>query len=374
MSEPTLDWRVRRKGRRIWLPSAFSGFLILVKALRKHIIASMARDTPQPSYEYAPYLQYRERLQLREHRPIDPRARRMIIQSKALGVQKRFYISLPQGYHAVANAGVRYPVLYLFRGHEHEWVHRWQDKSRRGRTVIDVYRELLAEGKVGPLILVFPGISSDDNRTPGLLVNLKAPELSGRAPGVGTGRFEDYFFDELMPCVESSFRTIAHRTGRAVDGFSLGGFQSIKAAAQRPDLFCSAGSFDGTFLYATYRGKSVRMDDRVVRHPMLAPAFGRPPDQEFLARNSPANLLWRTERRALAGVQWLIRSGPESGEPWQSNYHRAQHVIRILRARKIENGVPPVLHKAKHNWSWADRHMEGTLVLHWQAFGKDDGR
>src|SRR5437867_1078389 len=118
-----------------------------------------------------PHLQYRDRLRLKEHKPLDQRARRVTIHSKALGVNKNFYVSLPPGYHKAANAQRRYPVLYLFRGHEHEWVHRWQDKSRHGRTVIDVYRELLREGRVGAMILVFPGMSSDDNRIPGLLVN-----------------------------------------------------------------------------------------------------------------------------------------------------------------------------------------------------------
>jgi enterochelin esterase-like enzyme len=316
----------------------------------------------------SPYLQYRDRLQLREHRPIDQRVRRVVIDSKTLGVRKTFYVSLPPGYHRVSNVGARYPTLYLFRGHEREWVHRWQDRSRHGRTVIDVYRELLYAGKVGPIILVFPGISSDDNRLPGLLVNFRSPEMAARVPGIGTGRFEDYFLQELIPCVDSRFRTIADRTGRAVDGFSLGGFQSIKIAAQRPDLFCSAGSFDGTFLYAASMGRAARLNDRVLRNAMFGPAFGRPPDPKFLVRNSPANLLWTTDRSALADVQWSIRSGPESAEPWQSNFYRAQHVLRILKVRRLENAVPAVLNRAKHNWSWADHHMEGTLPLHWQAF------
>jgi enterochelin esterase-like enzyme len=316
------------------------------------------------------HVTYRDRLLLREHRPIDQRARRLTIQSKALGVAKSFYFTLPPGYHSITNAKVRYPVLYLFRGHEHEWVHRHQDKSRHGRTVIDVYRRLLAEGIAGPMILVFPGISSDDNRVPGLLVNFRAPELASGAPGVGTGRFEDYFFEELIPCVDARFRTVADRTGRAVDGFSLGGFQAIKVAAQRPDLFCSAGSFDGTFLYATKRGADVRATDRVLRNPMFAPAFNKPPDLGFVAENSPANLLWRGDPALLGGVQWLIRSGPEAAEPWQSNYYRAQHIAGILKARRLENGVPAVLPRARHSWSWADRHMEGTLPLHWQAFAR----
>jgi esterase/lipase superfamily enzyme len=318
---------------------------------------------------------YREVLKRRMERPIDARVRRVTIRSKTLGVNKSFYVALPPGYHRASNAQLRYPTLYLFRGHEREWVHRFQDKSRHGRTVIDVYRQLLAEGKAGDMILVFPGISSNDNRIPGLLVNFREPELVRMVPGIGTGRFEDYFLQELVPYVDKRYRTIARREGRAVDGFSLGGFQSIKIAAQHPELFASAGAFDGTFLYATYKGKSVKATDRVLRNPMFTPAFGTERDLEFVAANSPANLLWRNDRDALADVQWLIRSGPQSAEPWQSNYFRSQHLVGILGARHIENGLDPVMKRARHNWHWADEHMEETLPLHWQAMlSVDDGR
>jgi hypothetical protein len=310
---------------------------------------------------------YREILKRRIERPIDARVRRVTLPSKTLGVNKSFYVSLPPGYHRIANAGVHYPTLYLFRGHEREWVHRFQDKSRHGQTVVDVYRDLLEEGKVGPMILVFPGISSNDNRVPGLLINFLEPELVKGVPGVGTGRFEDYFLQELIPYVDKRFRTIPTREGRAVDGFSLGGFQSIKIAAQHPDMFASAGSFDGTFLYSTSRGRSVKSTDRVLRSPMFAPAFGTERDMEYVAANNPANLLWRKDRRALADVQWIIRSGPQSAEPWQSNYFRAQHVLAILDARKLKNNLSPVIKRARHNWRWADKHMEETLPLHWRA-------
>lgn len=310
---------------------------------------------------------YRDLNELPQNRPLDPRVRHIVLDSKALGVTKRFYVALPPGYSQATNSRRRYPTLYLFRGHEREWIHRWQDRSRRGNTVIDVYRRLLEAGEVGPMILVFPGVSSDDNRVPGLLVNLLHPEKAAGAPGLGSGRFQDYFLEELVPYVDSTFRTIADRGGRAVDGFSLGGFQSIKIAAQRPDLFCSAGAFDGTFLYATDKGRSVRANDRVLRNPLFAPAFGVPHDPTFVSANNPANLLLRNDRSALAGVQWLIRSGPTSAEPWQSNYFRAQHVVGILTGRKLENGVASVLAGSTHNWHWADKHMAGTLPLHWQA-------
>jgi S-formylglutathione hydrolase FrmB len=310
---------------------------------------------------------YRDRLRERLDRPIDPRARRVTIQSEALGIPKSFYVSLPPGYSSMAERERRYPVIYFFRGHEREWVHRRQDRSRHGRTVIDVYRALFDEGKVGPVILVFPGIYSDDNRVPGLLVNFRQPELAAESPGIGTGRFEDYLLDELVPYVDGHYRTIAWREGRAVEGFSLGGYQAVKIAAQHPDLFVSAGAFDGTFLYATMGGRSVKRNDRVFRNPMLSPIFGEQRDVAYAAANSPANLLLTGDREALARVQWLVRSGPEEAEPWQSNYYRTQHLTGILEQRGLENGVAPVLSGAIHTWYWADRHAHDTLPLHWQA-------
>jgi hypothetical protein len=114
---------------------------------------------PMPSI--SSYLNYRKRLKLRMDKPIDVRARLITLESKALGVTKRFYVALPPGYSSPQNANRRYPTLYLFRGHEHEWIHRWQDHSRQGRTVIDVYRELLHQGRVGPMI---PGLSWNKQR------------------------------------------------------------------------------------------------------------------------------------------------------------------------------------------------------------------
>lgn len=310
----------------------------------------------------------REILQRRLYRPLDPRVRRIHIESQVLGVPKSFYVGLPPGYFRSTNEGQRYPTLFLFRGHEREWIHRRQDISRHDQTVIDVYRQLLQVGKVGPMILVFPGISSDDNRVPGLLVNFREPKLAAGAPGIGSGRFEDYFISEVIPYVDKHFRTRATRGGRGVDGFSLGGFQAIKIAAQYPHLFRSAGSFDGTFLYANDKGKSVRKTDRVLRNPLFAPAFGAERDFTYIADNNPSNLLWRGDRTALESIQWMLRSGPETAEPWQSNFFRNQHVVGILKERGIENAVDPVFPLARHNWYWADHHLGGTLPLHWSAF------
>ncbi|MBC8077191.1 MAG: esterase, partial [Chloroflexales bacterium] len=179
--------------------------------------ARRARPAPAPAY--------------------DPRARHLRVFSQALGVEKGCYVFVPP--ELKRDAALRVPSLYLFRGHEREWVNPSEDASRGGRTVIDTYLELRARDAIGPMILVFPGISSDDNHIPGLLVNWRAPELAQGRAGVGTGRFEDYLVQDLIPYIDSVFPTIADGRHRGVGGFSLGGFMAFKIAAQHPQLFAS---------------------------------------------------------------------------------------------------------------------------------------
>jgi S-formylglutathione hydrolase FrmB len=297
---------------------------------------------------------------------IDPRITRLSFKSKILGVLKSFYIYLPPGYNEPQNQVLKYPVLYLFRGHEREWVNLHEDKSREGRSIVDVYLQALEQGQVGPMILVCPGITSDDQRVPGLLVNFKQPELAKGSRGVGTGQFQDFFISELIPYVDRNYRT-AGAAHRAVDGFSLGGFQAIKIAAQYPGMFVSAGAYDGTFFYADPTGAEVSQADALFRAGLFDPVFGRPRDFTFAARHNPANLILNSSPEALSRVFWMVQTGPEAAEPSDANFYRGRYIAGLLEEKGAANRVPLVIPDGRHNWATADRHMAITLPYHWQA-------
>jgi S-formylglutathione hydrolase FrmB len=293
----------------------------------------------------------------------DLRASSVRLHSHILGVAKSLYVYLPPEYATAPHR--RFPALYLLRGHEREWINPREDESRQG-TAIDLYERLRAAGAIGPLILVMPGLSSDDNTIPGMLTDFRSPELAAHSSGVGTGRFQQFFFDELLPFVDGRFRTVPG--ARALAGFSLGGYMAAKAAALRPELFASVGLFDASIPYASDGGRAARPGDGLFAPPMFDPALGRPRDPDHLAANNPICLLLRADRAAVRAISWMVQYGPEQIEPWGSNFYRGEYLLRALRCLGVENAVPmAALPHGQHTWSVADSHLEETLPLHWRA-------
>jgi esterase/lipase superfamily enzyme len=280
----------------------------------------------------------------------DPRATRFIHKSSVLGLQKSFFAYVP-----ALPAGQRCGALYLFRGHEREWVNPAEDATTGGRTVIDVLEALIKAKACGPLILIFPGMSSADNDVSSLLVNMRAPQRKP-APGIGTGRFETYFLTELIPFVEANLPVLPGR--RSVDGFSLGGFMSARIAAKFPELFRSAGAYDGTFFYR--QGKP----DKTLDQAIFDPDFGSPRDRAFIARNNAADLILRW--KAPPPLEWFIEYGPEAAEPNDSNFYRGEELVKILQSRGVRN-AGGVVAGGHHDWKTALGHMERTLPRHYQA-------
>jgi pimeloyl-ACP methyl ester carboxylesterase len=287
---------------------------------------------------------------------VDPRVRFVAFHSALLGLTRAMYVYVPLD----LAPGERVPAVFFLRGHEREWVNPHEDQTRGG-TVIDVYERLRAAGNVGKLLLVFPGLASNDNRVPTLLTNMRAPELAANAPGIGSGRFEDHFFGELLRLVDARFPCDGRR---ALVGFSLGGAMAAKAALRRSELFAAVAAYDGTFLYATDRGRRVRLRDRVLGNPMLDPVFGAPRDIAFVAYNSPASMVLRAPHDALARIKWLVAYGPQALEPWQANYYRGEHFVACLRARGVSNSLSADLFPGgPHTWRTADAFAECVLPL-----------
>jgi S-formylglutathione hydrolase FrmB len=126
-------------------------------------------------------------------------------------------VYLPPGYDA---NGLRYPVLYLLHG-AFGWQHDWVAQGGMQQVMDDAF----IQDQANAMIVVMPDGTYDAKW---------ADDPSGYP------RNETYVFDHVIPYVDSHFRTIADRSGRAISGLSNGGAGTLRLAAKRPDSFAVA--------------------------------------------------------------------------------------------------------------------------------------
>ena len=170
--------------------------------------------------------------------------------SPALGVTKRFLVWLPPGYDAAPAR--RWPVAYYLHG-------LWGDETnwvRQGR--LDRAADSLAAAGRGAAILVMP--DGDDGwyttwNALGDAARCRA-DTTRREPAatycVPWPRYDDYVARDLVARVDSAYRTVPTRAGRAVGGLSMGGFGAVTLALRYPDVWSAAVSHSGVLapLYA----------------------------------------------------------------------------------------------------------------------------
>jgi len=129
------------------------------------------------------------------------------INSKQLNRSWKFTVYLPDSYN-VGNE--RYPVIYLLHGNgdnENSW--------SKGYHVLD---SLIANKIIPPVIAITPSGKR------GWWVN-------------STERFESAVINELVPLIDSTYKTLANRNSRMLFGYSMGGFGALRYGLVYSDLF-----------------------------------------------------------------------------------------------------------------------------------------
>ncbi len=142
----------------------------------------------------------------------------LTMNSEVLQMERKYAIYLPPDYETSQRS---YPVLYLLHGGGDDqtgWVQFGE--------VLHIADQAIFSGKATPMIIVMP----DANTGKRGYTNDPA----------GEWRYEDFFFEELMPYVEKTYRIKGQKRYRAVAGLSMGGGGTYYYALHRPDLFASA--------------------------------------------------------------------------------------------------------------------------------------
>lgn len=146
------------------------------------------------------------------------------------GVSERPYsIYLPASY--TVEVSRRYPVLYLLHGGG--GAHTDWDRFNRLSSIAD---SLSACGAMDEMIIV----CAEGNQNNMMYFN--ADEETVGAPD---WHYEDYFFQELIPYIEKTYRVRSGRDNRAIGGFSMGGGGAVVYGVHHPETFVMVYDISG---------------------------------------------------------------------------------------------------------------------------------
>jgi enterochelin esterase-like enzyme len=138
--------------------------------------------------------------------------------SKILKMDRKYAVYLPPDYETSQRS---YPVLYLLHGAGDDqtgWVQFGE--------VLTIADKAILAGDATAMIIIMPDANTGKR---GYVNDVK-----------GEWRFEDFFFQEFIPFIESTYRIKPDKRYRAVAGLSMGGEGTFIYALHHPELFSAA--------------------------------------------------------------------------------------------------------------------------------------
>ncbi len=143
-------------------------------------------------------------------------------QSKTFNARRRYFVYTPPGYETSTD---QLPVLYLLHGYTDDDL-SWTAVGK-ANLIAD---NLLADGKIKPLIIVMPYGQLNGDVT----VNEAFADDFQQ-------KFEQELLTEIMPSVEKDYRVVPDARHRAMAGVSLGGMQTAFIGMNHPETFSTIG-------------------------------------------------------------------------------------------------------------------------------------
>ncbi|MBN2172851.1 MAG: esterase [Bacteroidales bacterium] len=176
----------------------------------------------------------------------------VLFPSESTNTSRRAFVYTPPGYEK--NQSKRYPVLYL----QHGWGEDETAWSNQGHANL-IMDNLIADGKIDPFIIVMTYGMTNEVKFGGLR-NFKVEP------------FQTVLIDELIPYVDSHFRTIADQPHRAMAGLSMGGMETKTITLNNPDVFSHYGLLSG----GVYAPEDVKDKSKVKLIFLSCGSFERP--------------------------------------------------------------------------------------------------
>jgi len=260
------------------------------------------------------------------------------ITSQVLGSVVKFNVYLPVGFDK--STDTHYPVVYLLHGFTDDY-RAWRDKGQM-QTVAD---ELIESGEAVPMVVVMPNAGGPDTfATWNGYFNM---------PGWA---YEDFFFQELLPQVESKYRAGGSKSQRAVMGLSMGGGGSTVYGQRHTDLFSSVYAMSAWLDSDGGRRREEGVDDKVY---LVSQAVRQHSALDYVRNADEATV----ER--LRGVKWFFDCGDDDFLlDLNTEIHKLMRQKRIKCEFRVRNG--------QHNWEYWHQSIRMALPFASRNFYKSE--
>jgi enterochelin esterase-like enzyme len=229
-----------------------------------------------------------------------PRVQRLLFESKAAGRQTSCHVFTPQVYEAGKDQ--RFPVLY--------WLHGTGGGLPGIPQLSAFFDRAMQDGHIPPMLVVFP------NGLPG---SMWCDSKDGSTP------IETVLIKELIPHIDATYRTIAAREGRIIEGFSMGGYGAARLGLKHPQLFGAVSILAGGPLGLDFTGPRASANP-AERERILKEVFGG--DLDYYRAQHPITIA-EQQAEAVRGkvmVRMAVGSRDSSG-PLNRAY--SAHLTRL---------------------------------------------
>jgi enterochelin esterase-like enzyme len=205
------------------------------------------------------------------------------IKSSILKMERKFAVYLPPDYETSQRS---YPVLYLLHGMGDDqtgWIQFGE--------VLRITDAAIKDGSATPMIIIMPDANT---KKVGYFNSIE-----------GDWNYENFFFEELMPTVEKTYRIKSKKRFRAIAGLSMGGGGSFMYALHRPELFSSAcplSAYVGPLSIDNFKMQLERMQIKITDEGKI---------QSYFENHNAVSLIENTPTDKLKSVRWFIDCGDD---------------------------------------------------------------
>ena len=206
------------------------------------------------------------------------------------------------------------------------------------------------KGRVGEFVVVLP----DGGRT--FYVNAYG----------GHEQYEDFFIKELLPAIDSKYRTIATPQARGISGTSMGGYGALRLGMSHPDVFGSASAHSAVLLPSIPNPMPTEGRWRFYAR-VLGDAFGSPLNQSYWNQNNPLTLADRPEKFRRLKLYF------DCGDSDRYGFNEG---AQLLHEKLLAKGFAHeyASRVGGHGWRYLNQYMQYSLAFHWHWFEQMEQR